>query len=189
MWLVVDYGCVVSLDQTPEDRTALATAAGSAAQTDFDAGYWEHRDAYDLGVPSVVYWTRVLGRLPEPDEVARLDSLDAASWSHVNPAVEGRLAELSAAGVKLALLSNAPYPVMRSVEGLPVTHWFERRFFSCELKLMKPDPACYAAVTDSLGVPAGDIVFVDDREVNVAAAERAGWSAVLFEPGVLLPRP
>ncbi len=179
-WLIVDYGCVLSLDQTAEDRAALAEVAGME-QAEFDAGYWAHRDAYDLGAPSVAYWTRVLGRLPEGERVARLDALDAASWSHVNPRTERELQEVAGTGVRLALLSNAPEPVAHAIEELPAAKLFESLFFSCTLGLMKPARACYDAVTEALAVDPGELVFVDDRQVNVDAANAAGWDGVLFD--------
>lgn len=179
-WLIVDYGCVISFDQTAEDRTALAEAAGMA-QAEFDAGYWAHRDAYDLGAPSVAYWTRVLGRLPEGEQVARLDALDAASWCHVNPAVERELRELAGGETRLALLSNAPEPVAHAIAGLGLMSVFGELFFSCELGLIKPDKACYAAVTEALAVDPDEVVFLDDRAVNIDAAAAAGWDGVLFE--------
>lgn len=41
----------------------------------------------------------------------------------------------------------------------------------------KPDAEAYARVLAHLGVPAGQVLFVDDRQVNVAVGGRAGGRA------------
>lgn len=55
--------------------------------------------------------------------------------------------------------------------------------FSGELGIAKPDDAIYAAVTAALDVDASEVVFFDDRQVNVDAARRAGWDAHLWTSG------
>ena len=58
-------------------------------------------------------------------------------------------------------------------------------FFSCELGVRKPDSAYYARIEQAL-TQAGavrrpeDIWFIDDRPINVAAAQEAGWHAHTF---------
>lgn len=53
--------------------------------------------------------------------------------------------------------------------------------YSHEVGLAKPDPAIYELTQRRLGVRAPEIVFVDDVAVNVSAARRCGWHAVLHE--------
>jgi putative hydrolase of the HAD superfamily len=56
-----------------------------------------------------------------------------------------------------------------------------RRFFRCDLRAVKPEPAAYRAVLTGLGARPGDVVFFDDRPGNVAAAAEMGIDARLFE--------
>lgn len=51
--------------------------------------------------------------------------------------------------------------------------------YSHEVGLAKPDPAAYELVTGRLGVEAGEVLFLDDVEANVVAAQALGWHAVL----------
>ena len=51
--------------------------------------------------------------------------------------------------------------------------------YSHEVGLAKPDPVVYALTTERLGVPAGEVAFLDDNEPNVAAARAHGWQALL----------
>jgi len=54
---------------------------------------------------------------------------------------------------------------------------FDGSFYSCELGAAKPEPAFFAAVLDSLGVAAPEVLFVDDNEPNVVAARECGLAA------------
>ena len=58
---------------------------------------------------------------------------------------------------------------------------FTRRFFSCWLRAVKPEPAAYRAVLDALDARPEDVVFFDDRPANVAGAAELGIDARLFE--------
>jgi putative hydrolase of the HAD superfamily len=66
------------------------------------------------------------------------------------------------------------------VSQLPELASFEHLIFSCELKTGKPDPACYHAALATLAAPAGDVIFIDDRAENVAAAAALGLRSVQF---------
>ena len=50
-------------------------------------------------------------------------------------------------------------------------------FFSCEVGAAKPDEAFFEHVVGTLGVPAGELLFVDDLAANVAAARVCGLRA------------
>ncbi len=52
--------------------------------------------------------------------------------------------------------------------------------FSGELKMAKPDPAIYHVCLEALGVPAAEALFLDDREVNIAAARAVGMHGIVF---------
>jgi len=58
---------------------------------------------------------------------------------------------------------------------------FEVALSSCYLGLRKPEPAMYRRALDILGGPAERILFIDDREENVAGAAAAGMKTVRFE--------
>ncbi|MGA7341152.1 MAG: HAD family phosphatase [Terracidiphilus sp.] len=60
-----------------------------------------------------------------------------------------------------------------------------RRFFkvalsSCYVGLRKPEPAIYRRALDILSAPPERILFIDDRQENVAGAANAGMKTILF---------
>lgn len=84
--------------------------------------------------------------------------------------------ELRACGIKVGLLSNSwgnTYP-RPEIDAL-----FDPVVISGEVGLRKPDAAIYRHAVDLLGVPAGQVLFVDDAEPNIIAAQAAGLRALL----------
>jgi putative hydrolase of the HAD superfamily len=149
----------------------------------FVAAYWAHRARYDRGSDPDEYWLRVAqdagippGTLGDAD-VARLARQDAAHWVAILPEAEQLVVDLAGAGVRLTLLSNAPFAVADAVRTKPWTAHFDALVFSAEEGLSKPDPRIYERVTERLGVDAAQVSFFDDRPENVAAARRCRWQA------------
>lgn len=93
---------------------------------------------------------------------------------------------IRAAGVEIACLSNSNERHWELMTAQPLTYpafaALGRRQASHLLGLAKPDPAIYRAFEEHIGVPAGMIVFFDDRAENVAAARSAGWRAECVDP-------
>jgi len=58
---------------------------------------------------------------------------------------------------------------------------FDIEFVSGRMQVTKPDPRIYELVEDGVGVAPGAILFADDRDANIAAAEARGWQAHLFD--------
>jgi putative hydrolase of the HAD superfamily len=58
--------------------------------------------------------------------------------------------------------------------------YFKVAFSSCYMGLRKPEPAMYRRAIDILGRPAQRILFIDDREENVAGGAAAGMRAIRF---------
>jgi HAD superfamily hydrolase (TIGR01509 family) len=68
----------------------------------------------------------------------------------------------------------------------PPDAWLEPLFLSCEIRACKPSPEAFAAVEASLGLPPGEILFIDDTAANVEAARARGWDAILFASNAAL---
>jgi putative hydrolase of the HAD superfamily len=58
--------------------------------------------------------------------------------------------------------------------------YFKVAFSSCYVGLRKPEPAMYRRALDILGRPAQRVLFIDDREENVAGGAAAGMTAIRF---------
>lgn len=181
-WIVFDYGEVIAQRPTAEAFARLAEVVG-AAPARFEDGYWLHRDKFDRGLAELDYWHAVgtaAGIDVGPAEAAALTAADVELWNTLDPRSVELVAELGAAGRRLALLSNAPIGHGTAFRTREWAAPFEHFVISGELGLAKPDPAIWRALLDRLRAPAGDVLFLDDREVNVAAAREAGIRAFLW---------
>ncbi|MEU7895698.1 HAD family phosphatase [Nonomuraea sp. NPDC049152] len=182
-WIVFDYAGVISL-APPEHAGALLPQTVGVEPERFWPAYWAHRPPYDLGaVTAADFWREVCGHLNAPadaDLVEVLVALDVRTWAHINEETVGLLAELTGGGTPLALLSNAPIELARMVDERPWASLFRHRLYSADLGLVKPSPEIFHRLTARLGAAPRDVLFVDDREENVRAAEALGIRSVLF---------
>jgi len=186
-WVMFDYGGVVSHPPTQQDLAQLAAVAGAPVPA-LAEWYWTWRRAYDLAeLDTPGYWRQVglgLGRDYSDAEISELNRLDRASWLRLQEGTIALIEDLRAAGLPLALLSNAPGALADAIGRLPIATHFGHLLFSCELKLAKPDPACYMRALARLGAGAEEVIFIDDRSENVTAASALGLQSVHFSsPG------
>ncbi len=150
-------------------------------------GFWgPHRHAYDEGSSDRDFWEAALP-LIEGAQVTDLDAMlpdlvaaDTNGWRNIRPGAREILAELNALGVPVHVLSNAPRHFADSAATFDWGDLVDTFFFSGPLGVAKPDPAIYAAVEDSLGLPADTLWFIDDKQENVTAATSRGWHAHLW---------
>jgi putative hydrolase of the HAD superfamily len=186
-WVLADFGEVISGPLPEQTIGELANLAGQ--QTDeFRARYWKFRPPYDLGQSDRAYWSAVLGRQAEPHLVAAMVRVDMAGWMTLNPRTLPALFSFGTrAGVRLALLSNAPEPLAAAIDHSGWSPRFDRRFYSCRLGLAKPDPAIFEAVLDDLAATPQSVLFIDDRAENTLAATALGLQAVRFTSAEELP--
>jgi putative hydrolase of the HAD superfamily len=66
--------------------------------------------------------------------------------------------------------------------------FFSKVFVSFEIGFMKPDLRAYSSVVEKLQVAPSEIVFVDDKEENVEAAEKIGMHGIVFKNAVQLKK-
>ncbi len=193
--LVLDFGGVIT-------RTLFETHATTEAVLGLARGSLAWRGPFDP--ESDPLWQDMqAGRISERDywltrakEVGRLvgedwDSMEmlvtrargANPASAIRPEAVAAIEAAKAAGCRLAILSNEldlfyGRELRQRVEVL--------RHFDCIIDatytgILKPDPRAYALCVEQLDVPAAACVFVDDQELNVEGALRAGMCAVHFD--------
>ncbi|MEV7545661.1 HAD family phosphatase [Streptomyces sp. NPDC089915] len=184
--VLFDMFGVIARTQSPAGRARLVGAAGAEPDPDpFWEAYWSLRPPYDSGrLTGPGYWELVAGALGtrfDAERTAALIEADVASWSAVDEEMVGLVGELAASGRTVALLSNIPEELAAYYERHhPWLAHFRVRALSCRIGHAKPDPAAYAWCLRELGVPAGGVLFVDDREENVRAARTAGMRGHVF---------
>jgi 2-haloacid dehalogenase len=161
--------------QLPEDEARLRFIE--------DVDLWGWHETLDGGRP----FDEAAAELSEkfPDYAALISAWGDRFGETIGdpvPGVHAIVEELDARGVPLFVITNfaaefwAPFRAKEDA--------FFRRFrdivVSGEEKLLKPDPAIYYRALDRFGLKPADALFVDDRKINVEAAEAVGMHGHLF---------
>ncbi len=111
----------------------------------------------------------------------------------VRPGVLDSLAGLRADGLRVGLLSNAPYPPMvlhQILRRLRLAPLLDVAMFSSEVGLRKPSPAVFQLLLDGLGLEAADTWFVGDEwRADIQGASRAGMVPLLAPGAPPIPDP
>ena len=117
--------------------------------------------------------------------------VDEAMWHilvGISPYKAGLLNRLAQSYDLYMLSNNNPICLPRSRRlfeeaGAPLDKVFRKSFFSFEMKALKPSEAFYKSVIEEIGLPADQMLFIDDSQRNVDGSIEAGLPAVYYEPG------
>lgn len=182
--VLFDYGLVLS---GPPDAAAwdrLKTLF-SASEESFHAAYWRPRHEYDRGALNVEpYWRTVTAELNQsftPDLLRGAAQADVEMWTQPNREMIDWAAALQANGIVTAILSNLGDAMEAGLrERCAWLSGFAHLTFSHRLGTAKPDPAIYKHAAEGMALDPAEILFVDDREENIAAAQAFGMHAMLY---------
>lgn len=167
--LIVDPYREALLATTGQSFEQLAPLRVEEAWHDFELGRIDER----------TYAARFLPSWPGGFDVGRYKRELNRRYGWL-PGME-RLVLRLATRVPIHLLSNYP----RWYEELRARFQFDRfasgHHPSYALRARKPDPAFFRAVVQRTGIAPPELLFVDDRPVNIEAARDAGLRAILFE--------
>jgi len=154
------------------------------------------RAAVSVGINDHLDWVEMdRGALSEADAVvhasercgvdashfARFMERMAVGWRPI-PETVALLYRLRHSGHPLFCLSNM-HPESTAFLQREFGLWevFTGQVISCRVGLCKPEPGIYAHLLERHGLAASNTVFVDDLDVNLAAAARFGIRTVKFE--------
>ena len=184
--VILDFGGVLGLPQDPVRAANMASLCGLTVE-EFFRLYQRDRLELDRGTLSTEeYWTRILQASGVPasaDMIARIEEEDSLGWTRINEKVVAWSRELRAAGYATAILSNMPFDKLAYMRKNPAFDFIDEfpvAVFSCNHRLVKPEPAIYRLCLDLLRKEPGDCVFLDDSPVNVAGGRAAAIPTLLF---------
>ena len=180
--MVFDYGNVLSLEQAADASGKLARLCGVPLEV-FTERFWKARLAYDRAdLDGRTYWESVAGKALAPHVLDELYAVDSASWGNPNLSMLSWVDQLRSAGIRVAVLSNMPLEIrlflVKNREWLSV---FDPMIFSCDLRLVKPEEAIYKECLGLVQLTPEEILFLDDKQVNVDGARKVGMHSLVFE--------
>ena len=151
----------------------------------FEELYWADRHAYDEGkLNGMTFWQKFATDSGLPLTQSQLEDLnrhDARMWTVEDPAMVAWQMQLKAAGLRTAILSNMGDSVLASLESQ--FDWltgFDVLVWSYQLGIAKPDPAIYHYVLQKLGTSPEQTLFIDDKRINIEAAQALGMMGIEF---------
>lgn len=183
--IIVDYGEVLCRRPGAEYTDRMAKVFGISPGK-FKTLYDRNRRAYDRGdlTPEQYWLSFVDGSTKHLDaqQISALRAWDVEMWSHTDPEMIDWLIAIHRAGLRTALLSNMHVDMVAKVRR--EFSWIQDldyAAFSHELRLAKPEAKIYQCCLKGLGTAAEEALFIDDREVNIKAAQSLGIRAIRFE--------
>jgi len=145
---------------------------------------------HDRGRPMAEGVALLIPRFPEHAEaIDAWRTRWAEMFSGAIPETVDAIEALAARGVPLYGLTNMPAEIARDVFGMhPAFGRLRDIVVSGDERLIKPDPRLFQVTLGRIGLPAGDILFVDDSAANIAAANALGFRTHRFaDPAALRP--
>jgi putative hydrolase of the HAD superfamily len=182
--VLFDYGQVLSGPPNPAAWATLRAVSGLDEERLHEA-YWKFRHDYDRGaLTGRTYWEAVAahaGVTFNAAQMAELLAVDIDVWTDLNQPMVEWAQQLQRAGVRTGILSNIGDAIGEGVVArLAWLTGFEFCGWSHAMRTAKPDPAIYLLAAEALKTAPRNILFIDDRAENVAAAANLGMQAVHY---------
>jgi putative hydrolase of the HAD superfamily len=182
--VLFDYGLVLSGQPDPAAWARMRTITGLSEEL-LHHEYWAHRHAYDRGdLNAESFWNSTAtgaGIVITPNQLKKLIDTDTEYWSTLNPPMIAWVERLQRAGIRTGILSNMPHAME---VGLRARHsWIEAFYhhtWSHAVNRAKPEPEIYQHAAEGLQTPPENILFIDDKAENIAAALAAGMQAIQY---------
>ena len=183
--VIFDFGGVLTTCATPFRVREIVEAKGLPWEAVLH-GFQTFRRDYDIGDLTVgEFYDRVwreAGLTVDAETRAAIEEADTASFLYPNARTLLWMRDLKRRGYRIGILTNMPRELAPRFRACfaEYTSLADAITVSCEERLVKPMRAIYDLTAERIGVPAEDIVFVDDSEMNCRGAEEAGWKTVRF---------
>lgn len=129
-------------------------------------------------------WESQLTVLLERWSVPHLHRRAMEVWFAIHPVPQtwDVVREVRARGVACHLASNqADTRAQHMTTHVGYDDLLERRFYSHELGVAKPDPAFFTTILDRLALEPGEVLFVDDNPANTGAAHALGIRSLRWD--------
>ena len=182
--VLFDYGMVLSGPPDPTAWARMRTIAG-LSEDHLHHGYWSHRHAYDRGdLNAEAFWNKAAagaGITLTPAQLTALIAADIDLWGQLNPPMLDWVHRLQRSGIRTGILSNMGDAMETGLRARhPWIEAFDHHTWSHTLNIAKPEPAIYRHAAEGMATPAANILFIDDRAENIAAALAAGMQAIQY---------
>ncbi len=183
--IIFDYGGVISQPLQAQSIAEMWRLLAPSKPDDCAMAYRLYRPQYDAGLRGEEYWSQVLthlGKASDAELIQQLIVQDVTGWGALNEAMLQYIRELKQRGIRLAILSNMTFETLKYLrDNFLGLEMFNHCCFSCEVKMIKPQPEIYRHCAGQLGLRPAECLFIDDTLENVTGAQRAGLVGVHYQ--------
>ena len=142
------------------------------------SGRWDRLDAGD---PPEDVIESIIDYDPEHEPELRKIFKNVGDTLRKRAATPVWIKELKSRGYRLLYLSNYSHYVMNAnPEVLDFLPLLDGGVFSCDVKLIKPDPKIYETLAKKYNLIPSECVFIDDLEKNINGAKNFGFHGIRF---------
>ncbi len=162
--------------------TTLAKRLDTPVEKVRSAFYSDFNNRMDLGnYTHDDFWDHIIQTLGLPDTYrVRLNDFLQNDYF----VDEGMLADIKHYREKYqtVLLTN----FSRTLRPMLASHWhvedaFDKIIISCEIGMVKPNADIFQHTLDTLGCDARQMIFIDDKDINIVGAQKLGIPAILYK--------
>ena len=179
--VIFDLGGVL-IDNPAPGIIDYCAAATHLKKDIFSKALENHLNDFQLSkITEHILWQKIIAKNPDgkvPNHPIWLAGLKRVY--HEKTEVFDLIKSLKEKHIHTALLSNTEPPIQQYIDSLPQYAILDVRFYSSELKLLKPNPEIYRYALHELHVKPEETIFIDDRTVNVQGAQNVGIHGITF---------
>jgi putative hydrolase of the HAD superfamily len=182
--VLFDFGQVFSGPPNPAVWARMRSITG-LDEARLHAAYWAFRHDYDRAtLTGTAYWHAVAAHAGFALSATQLEALltaDVDLWTDLNQPMVEWAARLQRAGIRTGILSNIGDNIAAGIIArLPWLAAFDHCTWSHELFIAKPEPEIFLKTATALHTAPAHILFIDDREDNIAAASALGMQTIRY---------
>lgn len=179
--IVFDFNGVIFGNPSFEFDRKISKIIGVSVD-DFKKIYRQHNNSYNIGLTSLEkLWSDILtdfnkvSILPEVLELVNSPRL-------INQNVISIIKNLKEKGYRLGIFSNFTKSGAQLIKNNSlITSLFDTIVISAEIALAKPNRDAYEYLISKLNLSPQEILFIDDSQINIEAAERVGIKSIIFK--------
>lgn len=151
-----------------------------ATTAEREQSFWIRYAAAVLGSAGVVPQTPTV-------TVRRIyEAFSQGKYRTLSPGVVEFVTRARAAGIVVIAASNNDERTKATLRDLGIYGSFDRVVVAADLCWKKPSVGYFSRLAEIMGIEASGCVHIgNDPELDVVAAERAGWSGVLYHQGAV----
>ena len=185
--VVFDFGGVMTTSTMPERVRKCVDELGISWAC-LERGFERYRHLMDGGFINLEQMYELIwadADITLPDAVkSRIREEDFASFlqGYRNERTLAWMRSLKARGYRIGILTNMPpeFGVKFRKVFADFIAEADAMVISGDERMFKPQRRIYELLRGRIGVPAAELVFIDDVESNCEGARKAGWNALRF---------